>query len=124
MPVLAIERLVVRRGSREVLHGISAGVHAGSVTGLLGPSGCGKTTLIRAVVGVQIVESGTVSVLGLPAGSASLRRRVGYVTQAPSVYADLSVKENLRYFASVLGVAEASVTDVIESVSLALTPTR
>src|SRR4051794_8697318 len=86
-----VRDLVVERGKRRVLHGISCSVPARSVVGLLGPSGSGKTTLIRAVVGAQIVESGTVTVLGLPAGSTALRRTVGYVTQAPSVYADLSV---------------------------------
>ncbi|MGO9903361.1 MAG: ABC transporter ATP-binding protein [Solirubrobacteraceae bacterium] len=118
MSAVAIDRLVVRRGGRQVLRSISSDVRAATVTGLLGPSGCGKSTLMRAIVGVQIVESGTVSVLGLPAGSAELRRRVGYVTQAPSVYADLSVNENLRYFARVLGVGEARISEVIESVSL------
>src|SRR3712207_4336914 len=82
--------LVVDRGKRRVLHGITCTVPVGSVTGLLGPSGSGKTTLIRAIVGAQIVRSGTVTVLGEPAGSVALRRTVGYVTQAPSVYADLS----------------------------------
>ena len=76
---------------------------AGAVTGLLGPSGCGKTTLMRAIVGVQRVAGGTLTVLGLPAGTPELRRRVGYMTQAPSVYADLTVRENLAYFARVLG---------------------
>src|SRR3712207_5615674 len=101
--------LVVERGRRRVLHGITCAVPAGSVTGLLGPSGSGKTTLIRAIVGVQIVRSGTVTVLGRPAGSMPLRREVGYVTQAPSIYADLSVRENARYFAALrgLGAAEA-----------------
>ena len=118
MAAVAIDQPVVRRGGREVLHGICSEVKSGTVTGLLGPSGCGKTTLMRAIVGVQIVQAGKVSVLGLPAGSAELRRRVGYMTQAPSVYADLSVRENLDYFAHVLGVAEARVSDVIGSVSL------
>ena len=79
------------RGGRMVLPDLSCTVAAGQVTGLLGPSGGGKSTLIRAIVGVQKVQGGSVEVLGLPAGSAALRRRVGYVTQAPSVYADLTV---------------------------------
>ncbi len=115
---VVIEKLVVRRGGREVLHGISTEVQSGTVTGLIGPSGCGKTTLMRAIVGVQIVKSGHVSVLGIPAGSAELRRRVGYLTQAPSIYADLTVYENLSYFARVLGVGEGRIAEVIESVSL------
>lgn len=77
-----IADLVVERGSRRVLHSISISIERGSVTGLIGPSGSGKTTLMRAVVGVQHVRSGTISVLGYPAGSPYLRQRIGYVTQA------------------------------------------
>jgi ABC-2 type transport system ATP-binding protein len=115
---IEIRDLRVVRGGRLVLDAISLTVERGKVTGLLGPSGTGKTTLIRAVVGVQIVESGGVTVLGEPAGSASLRSRVGYVTQAPSVYADLTVRENLAYFASILDVRESRVAEVIETVHL------
>ncbi|HEY0358657.1 MAG TPA: ABC transporter ATP-binding protein, partial [Mycobacteriales bacterium] len=108
--------LVVVRGGREVLHGIDCAVPAATVTGLLGPSGSGKTTLLRAIVGVQRIRAGSVAVLGRPAGAADLRRRVGYVTQAPSVYGDLTVRENARYFAAVYGVppgaADAAVADV------------
>ncbi len=118
MSAIEISDLRVRRGGSLVLPKLSLGVEAGSVTGLLGPSGCGKTTLMRSIVGVQIVESGSVRVLGEPAGSSGLRSRVGYVTQAPSVYGDLSVRENLRFFARVLGAPSARVDEVIEAVSL------
>ena len=117
-PAIAVRDLLVRRGGVDVLHGISLEVLAGTVTGLLGPSGCGKSTLMRAIVGVQIVASGTVTVLGEPAGSRSLRARVGYVTQAPSVYGDLSVRENLRYFAAVLGTPPERVDAVIATVGM------
>jgi ABC-2 type transport system ATP-binding protein len=110
--------LCVDRGGREVLHGLTFEVPRGSIVGLLGPSGCGKTTLIRAVVGVQIVKSGTVTVLGRPAGSAGLRRLVGYSTQTPAVYADLTVMENLHYFASVLGAPRGDAVRVVEEVGL------
>jgi ABC-2 type transport system ATP-binding protein len=113
---VAVRDLVVDRGGRRVLHGLSFTVPPGQVTGLLGPSGSGKTTLMRAIVGVQRVRSGQVTVLGEPAGSAALRARVGYVTQAPSVYADLTVRENVRYFASLYGLgaraADAAIADV------------
>jgi ABC-2 type transport system ATP-binding protein len=108
----------VRRGGRLVLPGISLDVRPGIVTGLLGPSGSGKTTLMRAIVGVQIVESGEVTVIGTPAGLPELRHAVGYVTQAPSVYGDLTVRENLRYFAAVLGADRGDVERAIEQVDL------
>jgi len=116
---VSIRGLRVSRGGKLVLPGIDLDVPPGSVTGLLGPSGSGKTTLMRAIVGVQIVESGDVSVLGMPAGSPELRRRVGYVTQAPSVYGDLTVRENLTYFARIVGVGGDRVDAVIERVGLA-----
>lgn len=94
--------LSVMRGRRKVLREIDLTVPRGQVTGLLGPSGCGKSTLMRSVVGTQQRVTGTLRVLGEPAGSAGLRRRVGYVTQSPSVYDDLTVRQNLEYFAAVL----------------------
>ncbi|WP_035857037.1 ABC transporter ATP-binding protein [Cryptosporangium arvum] len=117
-PAIVVDDLVVDRGKRRVLHGIGFRAAPGSVVGLLGPSGCGKTTLMRCLVGVQKVRSGTVTVLGEPAGSASLRRRVGYVTQAPSVYTDLTVRENARYFATVLGVPVAEADRAVRNVGL------
>jgi ABC-2 type transport system ATP-binding protein len=113
---IGIDDLVVVRGKRPVLHGLSCTVPRGSVTGLLGPSGSGKTTLMRCIVGVQKIQSGSVTVLGQPAGTAPLRHKVGYLTQAPSVYADLTVRENTRYFASLHGVStrqsDQSIIDV------------
>lgn len=111
--------LRVVRGGREVLHGVSFDVPRGEVVGLLGPSGSGKTTLLRALVGVQVVAGGTVEVLGAPAGGAAVRGKVGYATQSPAVYGDLSVRENLEYFADVLGAGRAEVDRVIERVDLA-----
>jgi ABC-2 type transport system ATP-binding protein len=115
---IQIRDLRVRRGGRLVLPGISLDVRRGVVTGLLGPSGSGKTTLIRSIVGVQIVESGEVTVLGTPAGSPELRHVVGYVTQVPSVYGDLTVRENLNYFARVLDAAADRVDEAIQTVAL------
>jgi ABC-2 type transport system ATP-binding protein len=115
---VSVADLHVERGGQEVLHGLEFEVPRGSVVGLLGPSGCGKTTLMRALVGVQIVKSGTVTVLGHPAGSKGLRRKVGYATQNPAVYVDLTVLENLRYFASVLGAPKGDAERVVDEVGL------
>ena len=115
---IAVRDLRVRRGGTLVLDDFSIDIGGGRVTGLLGPNGAGKTTLIRCIVGVQIVEAGTVTVLGEPAGSPRLRARVGYVTQAPSVYLDLSARENLEYFARVLDAPDRRISEVIETVDL------
>lgn len=115
--VIDVRDLVVVRGGRTVIPELTLGVAAG-VTGLLGPSGCGKSTLLRAVVGVQRVRSGAVEVLGLPSGDRGLRDRVGYVTQAASVYDDLTVAENLRFFARVLGVPRDEVEAAVAAVDL------
>jgi ABC-2 type transport system ATP-binding protein len=115
---IEIRDLRVVRGGRLVLPGVSIEVLPGVVTGLLGPSGSGKTTLMRSIVGVQLVESGEVTVLGSPAGSPENRVRVGYVTQAPSVYGDLTVRENLHYFARVLDAPPASIDEAIATVDL------
>ncbi|TDB82660.1 ABC transporter ATP-binding protein [Micromonospora sp. KC721] len=115
---IAIRDLVVDRGRRRVLHGISCAVPRGSVTGLLGPSGSGKTTLLRAVVGVQVIGGGSVTVLGQPAGATPLRHQVGYLTQAPSVYGDLTVRENARYFAALHGRRAADADQAVADVGL------
>jgi len=113
-----VANLVVVRGGARVLDDLTFAVPPGEVTGLLGPSGCGKSTLMRSIVGVQRITSGTVTVFGEPAGSALLRSRIGYVTQAPSVYDDLTVTENLAFFARVLGVGRDRVTACIRIVDL------
>lgn len=118
---VAAEGLTVVRGKQEVLHNVDFTVREGTVTGLLGPSGSGKTTLIRAVVGVQVVQAGAVTVLGLPAGAKPLRHRVRYVTQSPSVYGDLTVAENVRYFARVYGLGPAHERRAVEEVHLGAT---
>lgn len=113
-----VRDLVVRRGGREVLKGIDLTIDQGTVTGLLGPSGCGKSTLMRALVGVQRLTSGSVTAFGEPAGGKALRSRIGYVTQATSVYEDLTVTENLSFFAKVLGFDSAKVDEAVDAVDL------
>ncbi len=110
--------LVVVRGKQTVLDELSFEVPAATVTGLLGPSGCGKTTLMRSAIGVQRIRSGSLQVLGRPAGDPALRTQVGYASQGASVYLDLTVIENIRYFAAALRAAPSDVTRVIDSVDL------
>ena len=114
-PAIDIKNLVVHRGGRPILDGVSVSIEAGAITGLLGPSGSGKTTLMRCIVGVQKLRSGEVTVLGQPSGSALSRRQVGYLSQPPSAYPDLTVEENVRHFAALYGygkqAADRSITD-------------
>jgi ABC-2 type transport system ATP-binding protein len=117
-PAVEVRDLVVVRGAVRAVDGISFTTRPGEVTGLLGPSGCGKSTLMRSVVGVQTVTGGSVTVLGRPAGSAPLRHRLGYVTQAASVYDDLTVAENLGFFRRVLGAPAGDVDRVLAEVDL------
>jgi ABC-2 type transport system ATP-binding protein len=115
--VVDVDELQVRRGGREILKDLCFQLPAGRITGLLGPSGCGKTTLIRAVIGTQAISAGTVTVFGRPAGHPQLRTEVGYASQAASVYDDLTVAENLRYFATAVR-ASGDVQRVTEQVDL------
>jgi ABC-2 type transport system ATP-binding protein len=117
-PAIVIRDLHVRRGRVPVLQGLSLTVPSGRIVGLLGPSGSGKTSLMRSIVGVQIVESGSIEVLGLPAGSRALRTRVAYVTQQASVYDDLTVRQNLAYFRRILGAPASDIDSVIERTDL------
>ena len=118
-PVVDIADLVVERGGKRILDGISCSIASGRLTAVLGPSGSGKTTLLRSIVGVQRIQSGSVTVLGRRAGAADLRSVVGYVTQAPSVYADLTVRENVRYFAALHGLPAREGDQALASVGLA-----
>jgi ABC-2 type transport system ATP-binding protein len=117
-PVITIDHLRVIRGKRPAIHDLSVQIARGTITGLLGPSGCGKTTLMRSIVGTQIVTAGAVTVLGQPAGSAPLRRRVGYMPQDPTIYDDLRIIDNVRYFASLFGMDTNAADAAIEAVGL------
>jgi ABC-2 type transport system ATP-binding protein len=117
-PVVVIDHLRVVRGKRPAIHDLSVQLARGTITGLLGPSGCGKTTLMRSIVGTQIITSGSVTVLGQPAGSAPLRKRVGYMPQAATIYDDLRVVDNVRYFGSLYGMDAKSADEAVSAVGL------
>jgi ABC-2 type transport system ATP-binding protein len=117
-PAVSIDHLRVVRFKRAALQDFSVAIERGTITGLLGPSGCGKTTLMRCIVGTQIVTSGEVTVLGQPAGSPALRRRVGYMPQDPTIYNDLRIVDNVRYFASLYGFDNSAADTAIERVGL------
>lgn len=115
---IEINNLSLAIDKKQILSDINANILSGTIVGLLGPSGAGKTTLIRAILGLQKPSIGTITVLGMKAGSRPLKSTVGYVTQAPSVYADLSVLENISYFGSLLGTPKTDVQEVIKQVEL------
>jgi ABC-2 type transport system ATP-binding protein len=111
-------KLSVKKGKNQILDGLSFTVEKGTITGLIGPSGSGKTTLMRTIVGVQAISSGSLSVLGREAGHRSLRHMIGYVTQAPAVYPDLTVRQNLQYFARLVGASKQHIDQIIAAVKL------
>jgi ABC-2 type transport system ATP-binding protein len=112
------EGLRVEKDKKIILDGLDFAVRPGTVTGLIGPSGSGKTTLIRTIVGVQKASGGTLGVLGKPAGSSELRSKIGYVTQGASVYSDLTVVQNLRYFAALTAANRAQINETLDQVQL------
>lgn len=118
-PSIQAKDLTITKDKMSILHALTFTVSPGSITGLLGPSGSGKTTLMRTIVGVQKITDGTLTVLDRPAGSALLRRKIGYVTQAPAIYADLTVTQNIRYFATLTSASSRQVDAIIERVGLA-----
>jgi ABC-2 type transport system ATP-binding protein len=117
-PAVSVRGLRVVRGGRPVVHGLDCDFPRGRITGLIGPSGCGKSTVMRSIAGVQRIAGGEVAVLGQPAGSPALRGRIGYSTQSPAVYQDLTVRENLAYFAAVQHVPAARIDQALDDVGL------
>ena len=117
-PVVVVDHLRVVRGKRPAIHDLSVQIARGTITGLLGPSGCGKTTLMRSIVGTQVLTAGSVTVLGQSAGSAPLRRRVGYMPQAATIYDDLRIIDNVRYFGSLYGMDSQSADEAVSAVGL------
>lgn len=101
----AIEARDLRKrfGEVQALDGVTLSVPRGMVYGLLGPNGAGKTTLIRALVGLVRPEGGELHVLGQRMPDRAILTRIGYMTQAPALYMDLSAEENVRFFAAVHG---------------------
>lgn len=99
---IVAHKLGVKKAKRAVLlENLSFTVKKGKITGLMGPSGAGKTTLMRVIVGVQKPTEGELTVLDKPAGNKTLRSKIGYVSQSPAVYEDLTVRQNLDYFATI-----------------------
>jgi len=115
---ITAQAITVKKQGREILSGITCQINAGTLTGLIGPSGSGKTTLMRSIIGAQRLSGGSLQVAGLKAGSKQLRKQIGYVTQSPAIYHDLTVLQNLHYFGAIVGASKRKVTEVLEQVDL------
>jgi ABC-2 type transport system ATP-binding protein len=112
------KNVTVKKGKQTILAGLDFVIEPGKITGLIGPSGSGKTTLMRAIVGVQKISDGNLTLFSLPAGNKKLRPRIGYVTQSPAVYSDLTVGQNMRYFATLASASKKQIEDALSAVRL------
>lgn len=113
------KELVVEKNKQLILNKLNFSVQPGRLVGLIGPSGSGKTTLMRTIVGLQKPTSGQLTVNGVACGSKNLRQHIGYVTQSPSVYDDLTVEQNLQYFAVLCQAQPQAIKEVLTQVELA-----
>ncbi len=118
MDAIKSVNLRIEKSKKPILRELSITVRTGTVTGLIGPSGSGKTTLMRTIVGAQKITSGSLTVLSKPAGSSYLSSRIGYVTQSPAVYDDITVEENLKYFGTLVGASRSNIQQVLGDVDL------
>lgn len=116
---IEIKNFSVSINEKPILSNISADIPRGKIIGLLGPSGAGKTTLIRSILGLQKPSSGRITILGQSPGAKAVRSKTGYVTQAPSVYPDLTVEGNLDYFSGLLGLNKQTIEHTLRQVELA-----
>jgi len=120
--LLQVENLAKHYRSRRALEGLSLTVRSGEIVGLVGANGSGKTTCLRILAGILAPDAGRGSVLGfdLLRGAREIRRHTGYMSQRFSLYAGLSVRENLRFRAEVFGLQEprTAVAAVVERFDL------
>jgi ABC-2 type transport system ATP-binding protein len=120
-PAAVVARGVRKRfGTLDALDGLDLEIRAGEIYGLLGPNGSGKTTFIRCMAGLVRPDAGDITVLGRTPREVVSAGRVGYMTQAAALYGDLSVDENLEFFARLEGVedADARIEQVLGTVEL------
>lgn len=114
---IEIKSLSIALGRKYIaIDDLSVSLASGKIIGFIGPSGAGKTTLIKAIVGRQKITQGSITIFGLASGSASLRNQVGYMTQELSVYPDLTVSENIQYFATMAGIARKNLNNAVAEV--------
>ena len=126
MKAIEVEHIGKHYGKVEALHDVSFSVERGEVFGLVGPDGAGKTTLFRILATLLLADSGTASVAGFDVvrGMTGIRRRVGYMPGRFSLYQDLSVEENLTFFATLFGTTVEDGHDNIKAIYSQIEPFR
>lgn len=124
MAAVTVENITKRYGDTVALNGVSFEVGEGELFGIIGPDGAGKTSLFRIIATLILADSGTANVLGFDVVKdyKELRKRIGYMPGRFSLYQDMTVEENLRFFASVFGTTVEANYHLVEGIYKFLEP--
>jgi ABC-2 type transport system ATP-binding protein len=114
--VIDVKEISKRFSQKEVLHDITMSVFQGEIFGLLGPSGAGKTTLVKMIAGIDLSDSGAITVLEGRMPQFAILNKIGFMTQADALYGELSALGNLEFFASIYGLKRSVRKERIEKV--------
>lgn len=114
--VIQLDGITKHYGKRTILDHVSMDIPRSAICGLLGPSGAGKTTLVKLIAGIELADSGTVTVQGIPMPNLGMLMRIGYMAQSDALYMELSAKENLEFFGRLYGLKGKALRSRIDHV--------
>lgn len=114
--MIQLDGITKRFGKRTILDEVSMDIPRSAICGLLGPSGAGKTTLVKLIAGIDVADSGTVTVQSIRMPDLAMMNRIGYMAQSDALYMELSAKENLEFFGRLYGLGGKGLRSRIDHV--------